>query len=154
MVPAPTNCLCCGGGRLRKLGEDVTDTLEAIPRRWKVIQTVREKFSCRACETTCPSGVRYGRLLEIGRALMASPRLLMIDEVTLGLAPLVIGTLFAALAELRRQGVTLLTVEQNVPLVLEHADRAYVMNGGRIVLQGTAGALRDDPDLPRRFLGE
>jgi len=50
VVPAPTNCLCCGGGRLRKLGEDVTDTLEVIPRRWKVIQTVREKFSCRDCE--------------------------------------------------------------------------------------------------------
>lgn len=51
VVPAPTNCLCCGGARLRKLGEDVTDTLEVIPRRWKVIQTVREKFSCRDCET-------------------------------------------------------------------------------------------------------
>jgi len=50
VVPAPTSCLCCGGGRLRKLGEDVTETLEVIPRRWKVIQTVREKFSCRDCE--------------------------------------------------------------------------------------------------------
>src|SRR5216684_3717734 len=50
IVPGPTACLCCGGGRLRKLGEDVTETLEAIPRQWKVIQHVREKFSCRACE--------------------------------------------------------------------------------------------------------
>jgi transposase len=50
VVPGPIACLCCGGGRLRKLGEDVTDTLEVIPRRWKVIQTVREKFSCRDCE--------------------------------------------------------------------------------------------------------
>jgi transposase len=48
--PAPANCLCCGGGRLRKLGEDITETLEVIPRRWKVIQHVREKFSCRDCE--------------------------------------------------------------------------------------------------------
>ena len=48
--PAPVTCLCCGGARLRKLGEDVTETLEAIPRRWKVIQNVREKFSCRDCE--------------------------------------------------------------------------------------------------------
>jgi transposase len=48
--PAPTNCLCCGSTRLRKLGEDVTNTLEVIPRSWKVIQHVREKFSCRACE--------------------------------------------------------------------------------------------------------
>src|SRR5471032_1829929 len=50
IVPGPTACLCCGGGRLRKLGEDVTETLESIPRQWKVIETVREKFSCRDCE--------------------------------------------------------------------------------------------------------
>jgi branched-chain amino acid transport system ATP-binding protein len=94
------------------------------------------------------------QMCAIGRALMGSPRLLMIDEVTLGLAPLVIGTLFETLSELRRQGVTLLTVEQNVPLALDYADRAYVMNGGRMVLQGNARELRDDPDLPRRFLGQ
>jgi transposase len=51
VVPAPTSCACCGGTRLSKLGEDVTETLEVIPRRWKVIQTVRERFSCRDCET-------------------------------------------------------------------------------------------------------
>jgi transposase len=50
IVPGPTACLCCGRGRLRKLGEDVTETLEVIPRQWKVIQHVREKFSCRDCE--------------------------------------------------------------------------------------------------------
>src|SRR6195256_4115752 len=50
IVPGPTACLCCGGGRLRKLGETVTETLESIPRRWKVIQHVREKFTCRDCE--------------------------------------------------------------------------------------------------------
>jgi transposase len=49
--PAPATCLCCGGARLRKLGEDVTETLEVIPRSWKVIQHVREKFTCRDCET-------------------------------------------------------------------------------------------------------
>jgi transposase len=51
VVPAPTSCACCGSTRLAKLGEDVTETLEVIPRQWKVIQTVRERFSCRACET-------------------------------------------------------------------------------------------------------
>src|SRR3984893_5805817 len=50
LVPGPTTCLCCGGGRLRKLGETVTETLESIPRQWKVIQHVREKFTCRDCE--------------------------------------------------------------------------------------------------------
>ena len=51
VIPAPASCPCCGSNRLSKLGEDITETLEVIPRRWKVIQTVREKFSCRACET-------------------------------------------------------------------------------------------------------
>ena len=51
VVPAPTSCACCGSGRLSKLGEDITETLEVIPRQWKVIQTVREKFTCRECET-------------------------------------------------------------------------------------------------------
>jgi transposase len=51
VVPGPTTCACCGGTRLSKLGEDVTETLEVIPRSWKVIQTVRERFSCRDCET-------------------------------------------------------------------------------------------------------
>ena len=50
VYPAPATCPCCGGGMLRKIGEDVTETLELVPRQWKVIQHVREKFSCRACE--------------------------------------------------------------------------------------------------------
>src|SRR5689334_1722578 len=51
VIPAPVCCPCCGSDRLSKLGEDITETLEVVPRQWKVIQTVREKFSCRACET-------------------------------------------------------------------------------------------------------
>ena len=51
VIPAPESCPCCGSSRLSKLGEDITETLEVIPRQWKVIQTVREKFSCRECET-------------------------------------------------------------------------------------------------------
>lgn len=93
------------------------------------------------------------QMCAIGRALMASPRLLIIDEVTLGLAPLVVESLFAALAELHRQGMTLLTVEQNVPLVLAHADRGCVLSGGAIVLDGPSRVLLDDPDLPRHFIG-
>jgi branched-chain amino acid transport system ATP-binding protein len=84
----------------------------------------------------------------IGRALMGSPRLLMIDEVSLGLAPIVVGTLFAALSRLRREGMTLLTVEQ-----LEYADRACILNVGRIVLEDPVAMLRNAPDLPRRFFG-
>ncbi len=93
------------------------------------------------------------QMCAIGRALMASPKLLIVDEVTLGLAPLIVESLFAALTELHHQGMTLLTVEQNVPLVLAHADRGCVLSGGKIVLEGPAGILRDDPDLPRHFIG-
>ena len=93
------------------------------------------------------------QMCAIGRALMGSPKLLMIDEVTLGLAPRVVTTLFDALARLRGQGMTLLTVEQNVPLALGYASRACIMNGGRVVLEGPAASLRDDPDLPKLFLG-
>jgi branched-chain amino acid transport system ATP-binding protein len=93
------------------------------------------------------------QMCAIGRALMASPRLLLIDEVALGLAPLVVQELFAALSRLHRQGLALLTVEQNVPMALAHADRGCLLNGGGIVLEGAAATLRDDPDLPRRFLG-
>ena len=93
------------------------------------------------------------QMCAIGRALMGSPRLLMIDEVTLGLAPIVVATLFDALARLRQQGMTLLTVEQNVPLVLGYASRACILNRGRIVREGPAASLRDDPDLPKLFLG-
>ena len=55
VLPSPEACPCCGGADLVKLGEDVTETLEVVPRQWKVVQTVREKFSCRACEASSPS---------------------------------------------------------------------------------------------------
>lgn len=93
------------------------------------------------------------QMCAIGRALMGSPRLLMIDEVSLGLAPMVVGTLFAALSRLRRDGMTLLTVEQNVPLALKHADRACILNAGRIVMEGPVATLRSAPNLPQLFLG-
>jgi len=93
------------------------------------------------------------QMCAIGRALMASPRLLIIDEVTLGLAPLVVQPLFDALSYLRGQGMTLLTVEQNVPLALAHADRACVLSGGAIAMHGPASVLRDDPALPAYFVG-
>jgi branched-chain amino acid transport system ATP-binding protein len=92
------------------------------------------------------------QMCAIGRALMASPRLLLIDEVTLGLAPLVSQQLFAALSTLHSLGLTLLTVEQNVPMALSHADRGCLLSAGSVVLEGPAAALRADPELNRRFL--
>ena len=91
------------------------------------------------------------QMCAIGRALMSEPKLLLIDEVSLGLAPLVVERLFVALAEIRRSGTTLVTVEQNVALALDCADRAYLLRGGAVIYAGDARTLRADPELPRRF---
>jgi len=93
------------------------------------------------------------QMLAIARALLAEPRLLLLDEPSLGLAPLVVARVFEALADLRRQGVTMLLVEQNALRALRLADQAYVMDLGRIVMTGTGDALLHDEGVARTYLG-
>ena len=93
------------------------------------------------------------QMLAIGRALMARPRLILFDEPSLGLAPTVVETTFAIIADIRRQGTTVLMVEQNAYLALQMADRAYVMETGRIVLSGRARDLMNDENVRRAYLG-
>ncbi len=93
------------------------------------------------------------QMLAVGRALMSEPRLLLLDEPSLGLAPLVIAEIFSALDTLRGQGMTILLVEQDAALALKHADRGYVMRTGRIVLSGPAAELLKDEDIRRIYLG-
>jgi branched-chain amino acid transport system ATP-binding protein len=93
------------------------------------------------------------QMLAIGRALMSRPRLLLLDEPSLGLAPLMVERIFATIAELRRQGRTILLVEQNVHQALDVADRAYVLETGRIMLDGPASVLRHDPKVEQSYLG-
>ncbi len=93
------------------------------------------------------------QMLAIGRALMARPRVLMVDEPSLGLAPQVVTRVFQALRALADQGVTVFAVEQNVRQVLQIADRAYVLSQGRIVDQGGARELLDHPEIRKAFLG-
>jgi branched-chain amino acid transport system ATP-binding protein len=92
-------------------------------------------------------------MLAIGRALMARPRLLLLDEPSLGLAPRVVETIFEMILEINRAGTTVLLVEQNAELALEVADRGYVMETGRIVHMGTGQALLDDPAVKQAYLG-
>ncbi len=94
------------------------------------------------------------QMLAIARALMSRPRILLLDEPSLGLAPKVIGELFAALDDLRRDGMTLLLVDQMAGLALALADRAYVIEGGRIVAHGTAAQIAADDALAQAYLGE
>jgi branched-chain amino acid transport system ATP-binding protein len=93
------------------------------------------------------------QMLAIGRALMSRPRLLLLDEPSLGLAPIVVGGIFRLLEELRRDGATLLLVEQNVHLALSIADRGYVMATGRIQSEGAAAELRQSGGIEEAYLG-
>ncbi|MEZ0329815.1 MAG: ABC transporter ATP-binding protein [Dissulfuribacterales bacterium] len=95
------------------------------------------------------------QMLAIGRALMAKPNLLLLDEPSLGLAPKLVEGIFQAIVTLNQaEGLTILIVEQNARRVLEMAHRGYVLETGRIVLQGTAQELRDDSDVQRAYLGK
>ncbi|MCJ7595639.1 MAG: ABC transporter ATP-binding protein [Desulfobacterales bacterium] len=91
--------------------------------------------------------------LAIGRALMARPRLLMMDEPSMGLAPLIVSEIFNIVKEVHKQGITVLLVEQNVRKTLQLADRGYVMNLGKIVHEGTSQSLLNDPIIQATYLG-
>jgi branched-chain amino acid transport system ATP-binding protein len=93
------------------------------------------------------------QMLAIGRALMTNPRLLLLDEPSEGLAPLIVREIGRVLRRLKEAGLAILLVEQNVPLALRVADRVYVMSKGQIVYHGASSALAADEDVKRRFLG-
>ncbi|KAB0607948.1 ABC transporter ATP-binding protein [Castellaniella defragrans] len=93
------------------------------------------------------------QMCAMARALMARPRLLMVDEMSLGLAPIIVDQLMDNLTAIRDQGVTILLVEQDIHLALAAADRAYVLETGRIVREGPARDLIEDPELKRAYLG-
>ena len=93
------------------------------------------------------------QMLAIARALMARPRLLLLDEPSLGLAPMLVNRIFAVIARLKETGVTILLVEQNARKALEIADRAYVMETGRVILEGDARELAANPEIEKAYLG-
>jgi branched-chain amino acid transport system ATP-binding protein len=93
------------------------------------------------------------QMCAMARALMAAPVLMMVDEMSLGLAPVVVDQLMDVLAEIRRQGVTVLLVEQDVQVALSGADRGYVIETGRVALSGKARDLIDDPAVQQAYLG-
>jgi branched-chain amino acid transport system ATP-binding protein len=94
------------------------------------------------------------QMLAIGRALMAKPKLLLLDEPSMGLAPLVVKDIMNTVSELRKSGVTILMVEQNARASLTISDRGYVLETGRVVLQGPSDELMNDSDVKRAYLGK
>jgi len=94
------------------------------------------------------------QMLAIGRALMANPRLLLLDEPSMGLAPVLVEQIFDTISDINRQGMTILLVEQNAAMALSIAHRGYVLETGSIALTGTAAELADNPEVRRAYLGE
>jgi branched-chain amino acid transport system ATP-binding protein len=122
------------------------DTLERV---CGVFPRVRERLEQHA--GTMSGGEQ--QQVAIARALMARPRLLLVDEPSAGLAPVLVQTVFRALADVHAEGVAVLLVEQNVPLSLRLAQRAYVIELGRVVLEGTGAELLADPHVKEAYLG-
>ena len=131
-----------GRGEAAGVAEDLATVLELFP-------VLKERLT--QAGGTLSGGEQ--QMLAIARALMARPRLLLLDEPSLGLAPLMVERIFATIAELKRGGRTILLVEQNVHQAFEVADRAYVLETGRITLEGAADVLRQDPKVEQSYLG-
>jgi branched-chain amino acid transport system ATP-binding protein len=136
--------LVLGGGALRR--SDFDHTLADVLQRFPVL---RERLEQQAGSL---SGGEQ-QMLCIGRALMSRPRLLLLDEPSLGLAPRIVKQIFDLVASIRAAGTAILLVEQNVRAALKVADHGYVMEGGRVVLEGPAEQLRDDPRVRDAYLG-
>jgi branched-chain amino acid transport system ATP-binding protein len=121
------------------------------------LEELRQRFSILRARGHQAAGTLSGgeqQILAIGRALMARPRLLMLDEPSMGLAPRMVTQVYDILAELKKSGTTILLVEQNARAALKVADRGYVLETGRIILDGAAAELREDPEVQRAYLGK
>jgi len=115
-----------------------------------------ERFPILGQRQDLPAGQLSGgeqQILAIARGLLARPRLLLLDEPSLGLAPQMVDAVFDVIREIHEEGVTILLVEQNALRALEVADRAYVVETGRILLSGTGAELRRDPQVQKAYLG-
>ena len=133
------------GGYTRPAGE-IAASLEDVFERFP-----RLKERARQVAGTLSGGEQ--QMLAMGRALMSKPRLLMLDEPSMGLAPLLVEQIFEIICELNRAGTTILLVEQNAQMALSIANRAYVLETGNIVKEGDATALMHDDDVRRAYLG-
>ncbi|MDH4609846.1 ATP-binding cassette domain-containing protein [Pseudomonas sp. BN102] len=128
---------------------DKGDYQEQMDKVLHLFPRLKERFEQRA--GTMSGGEQ--QMLAIGRALMSKPKLLLLDEPSLGLAPIIIQQIFDIIEQLRRDGVTVFLVEQNANQALKLADRGYVLENGRIVMQGTGEDLLNDPKVRDAYLG-
>lgn len=139
--------LLLGGFRPMRLGQQ--DWREELDRVFRIFPRLKERREQTA--GTLSGGER--QMLAVGRALMSRPKLLMLDEPSLGLAPLIVKEIFRIVAQLRDAGVSILLIEQNARAALEVADYGYVLETGEIALQGPAAELARDPRVVETYLG-
>lgn len=127
--------------------DDIRRTMERIFSTFPVLKTRIDQLG-----GTLSGGEQ--QMLAIGRAMMSSPRLLMMDEPSLGLAPMVVNEVFRVIEEIRSEGITIFLIEQNANAALRIADYAYLLETGSLVLEGTGNELLDNPRVREAYLGE
>ena len=129
---------------------DATSIAEDIERMFGIFHRLKERATQLA--GTMSGGEQ--QMLAMARALMSQPRLLLLDEPSMGLSPIMVAKIFEVVRDISAQGVTVLLVEQNARLALQAADRAYVMDSGLITMSGDAKQMLDDPKVREAYLGE
>jgi branched-chain amino acid transport system ATP-binding protein len=138
------------GAYLRQRKGATNDIVASLKQVYKLFGILEERANQLA--GTLSGGQQ--QMLAIGRALMSRPKLLMMDEPSLGVSPLLIKSIYKTIANLKREGLTILLVEQNARAALALADRGYVFETGQIVLEGTSRELSDNPEVQRAYLGK
>ncbi|MGD9318320.1 MAG: ABC transporter ATP-binding protein [Desulfobacteraceae bacterium] len=135
------------GSYNRKARSDKAQNLKQVQQLFPVLKARKTQLA-----KTLSGGEQ--QMLAIGRSLMSSPKLMLLDEMSLGLAPIIVNELYRVLREIRERGITILFVEQNVRRSLTEADRAYIMETGRIVLSGNVAELREEEKVKKAYFGD
>ncbi len=130
----------------RKNGQDIEDDFQRV---FSIFPRLEERMTQKA--GTLSGGEQ--QMLAVGRALMSGRRLMLLDEPSMGLAPLLMVSVFDALKEINQEGTTILIVEQNARMVLKFAQRGYVLESGNLVLEGPSNELLENPEVKRAYLG-
>ena len=133
-------------GAHRRRGPEIAEDLERV---FTLFPRLQERETQKA--GTMSGGEQ--QMLAIGRALMARPKLLMLDEPSMGIAPILVQRIYETIGEINRSGVTILLVEQNANYALDISERGYVLETGRVALANSSSELRDDPEVQRAYLG-